>query len=220
VDSTPRTENEISEKKEERSPDIVKTKIVAAVAVGILLLAGPASADIDFVLELNPFSFLHSPDVDEFIAPDFVVMEEIDGSVSLYPSIKVGLGLASERVILDLLAGAGYLWNDAFYARSIGADAVLRVKLDRRGIFTLGPHIGIMRFDPEWDAAADISLKDETGWVAGLGLTVGSSRIAFSTTVDYLSADFEVVPGPGWATSSRLLDISGIYIQLGVQFRF
>lgn len=92
----------------------MKTKIVAAVAVGILLLAGPASADIDFVLELNPFSFLHSPDVDEFIATDFVVMEEIDGSVSLYPSIKAGLGLGSERVIVDLLAAGGYVWNDAF----------------------------------------------------------------------------------------------------------
>ena len=189
-------------------------------AAGLILLAGPALADTDFVLELNPFSFVHSPDVDEFIATDLVVMEKIDGSASLYPGLKLGVGFEAERIIIDLLANAGYLWNDAFSAKSVGADVFLRFKLDRRGIFTLGPHLGIVRFDPEWDAESDIALKDETGWLAGLGLTVGTSRVAFSAAVDYLSADFEVVPGPGWYTSSRLLDISGLYLQLGVQFRF
>ena len=59
-------------------------------------------------------------------------------------------------MIFDILGGAGYLWNNAFTVNTFSEDLVLRIKVDRRGIFTVGPHLGLIYFDPDYDGAARV----------------------------------------------------------------
>jgi len=197
-----------------------KAMIVICLVVALFSIPAVGMADVDFVLEINPLSYLISPDIDDFRTSNGIVFEEISGYGSLYPTLKAGIGLESRTMIIDLLAGVGYLWNDAFNATTISGDMFLRFKLGQRGIFTLGPHVGIISFKPDWDGPSEIVLQDETGWAGGLALTVGSPRVAFSAVFDYLSADFGVEPSGGWTANTSSLDISGLLIQLGVQFRF
>ena len=197
-----------------------KVAVGICLVLSVFLVPATGSADIDFVLEINPLSYIISPDIDGFKITNGLVIEELDGYGSLYPSLKAGVGFESKNHIIDLLGGVGYLWNDGFSAKTFSADAFFRFKVDKRGIFTVGPHIGVIRFNPEWDDPSKIDLSDETGWVVGVGFTVGSPRVAFSAALDYLSADFDVIPQAGWTASENTLDISGFLIQLGVQFRF
>ncbi len=196
-------------------------KAIIGICLFVALFSIPAvgMADVDFVLEINPLSFLISPDADGFSTSNGFVFEEITGSASLYPTLKAGIGFKSDRIIFDFLAGAGYLWNDTFNATTVSGDAFLRFKVGQQGIFAIGPHLGIIKFKPDWDGISQIALQDETGWAGGLAMTVGSSQVAFSA-VDYLSAEFGVEPRNGWTANRSSLDISGFLIQLGVQFRF
>ena len=189
-------------------------------ALTLLLIPAIGSADIDFVFEIDPLSYIVSPDIDGFKTTDGTVIEELEGYGSLYPSLKVGIGLESKTHIIDILGGAGYLWNDGFSAKTFSMDTFFRFKVDQRGIFTVGPHIGVIRFNPEWDGPSEIDLADETGWVLGVGFTVGSPKVAFAAALDYLDAEFDVTPQAGWTANENVLDISGFLIQLGVQFRF
>lgn len=197
-----------------------KVAIGICLVISVLLIPGTGSADVDFVLEINPLSYIISPDIDGFKTTNGVVLEELDGYGSLFPTLKAGIGFGSDRHMIDLLGGVGYLWNDGFSAKTYSADAFFRFKVDQRGIFTVGPHIGVIRFNPEWDGPSKIDLADETGWVVGVGFTVGSPKVAFSAALDYLSAEFDVTPQAGWTANENTLDISGFLIQLGVQFRF
>jgi hypothetical protein len=197
-----------------------KAMFVICLVVAVFSVPAVGMADVDFVLEINPLSYLISPDVDDFTTSNGVIFEEISGVGSLYPTFKAGIGLESRTTIIDILAGVGYLWNDAFNATTISGDLFVRFKIGQRGIFTLGPHVGIISFNPDWDGTSEIVLQNETGWAGGLALTVGSSRVAFSAVFDYLSADIGVEPSSGWTANKSTLDISGLLIQLGVQFRF
>jgi len=197
-------------------------KTVIVVWASFCFLTAPAgvAADADFVLEINPLAYLVSPDIEDFRASNGLFLEEISGFGSLLPSLKAGVGFESGTVILDLLGGFGYLWNDAFSATCYSGDAFLRFKLGRQGNVTLGPHLGVVRFEPDYDGIAQVDLGTETGWVAGLGFTAGSSRVAFAMTLDYLSAAFDAAGSGGWTTNQNELDISGFQVVLGVQFRF
>lgn len=197
-----------------------KTAIALFLMLGLLVLPSAAAADVDFVLEINPLSYLISPDVDDFKASNGIILEEIDGVGSLYPTLKAGVGFESETMILDILGGVGYLWNDAFTANTFSGDLFLRLKVDRRGIFTVGPHLGLIYFDPDYDGTARVSLDSDTGVVGGVAFTVGSPRVAFSAALDYLSAKFDVSTSGGWTASESELDLSGFQVILGVQFRF
>lgn len=189
-------------------------------ALGLLTLPSPARADVDFVLEINPLSYLLSPDVDNFQVTDGILLEEVEGIGSLYPNLKAGIGFESETMIFDILGGVGYLWNDAFTASTFSGDLILRLKVDRQGIFTVGPHVGFIYFDPDYDGTAPVNLGSDTGLVGGVAFTVGSSRVAFSAALDYLKAEFDVSTSGGWTASQSQLDLSGFLVLLGVQFRF
>ena len=197
-------------------------KFNAALSLVLVLLVMPstAPADVDFVMEINPLSYVLSPDVDDFKASNGVLVEEFDGIGSLYPSIKAGIGFETDTMIFDILGGAGYLWNDAFTANTFSGDLFLRLKVDRKGIFTVGPHLGLIYFDPDYDGIAQVDLSSETGVVGGVGFTVGSPRVAFSAALDYLSAKFDVSTSGGWTANQSKLDLSGFQVVIGVQFRF
>ncbi len=195
-------------------------KIKTALFLVLLVLPSTAAADVDFVLEVNPLSYVLSPDVDDFKVSNGVLLEEIDGIGSLYPSLKAGVGFESDAMIFDVLGGVGYLWNDAFTANTISGDLFLRLKVDRKGVFTVGPHLGIIYFDPDYDGTAQVTLDSDTGVVGGVAFTVGSPRVAFSAALDYLSAKFDVSTSGGWTANQSKLDLSGFQVVLGVQFRF
>ncbi|KPJ75597.1 MAG: hypothetical protein AMJ54_14515 [Deltaproteobacteria bacterium SG8_13] len=197
-----------------------KTLSALLLVIGLLALPPAAAAEVDFVMEINPLSYMISPDVDNFNVTDGILLEEIEGVGSLYPNLKAGVGFESETMIFDILGGVGYLWNDAFTATAFSADLVLRLKVDQRGIFTVGPHLGMIYFDPTYDGTAQVSLGSDTGLVGGVAFTVGSPRVAFTALLDYLSAKFDVSTGGGWTASQSQLDLSGFQVVLGVQFRF
>ena len=166
--------------------------------LGLLGLPASSAAEVDFVLEVNPLSYVISPDVDNFTVTDGILVEEIDGIGSLYPNLKAGVGFESETMIFDILGGVGYLWNDAFTATSFSGDLILRLKVDQRGIFTVGPHLGVIYFDPTYDGVAQVRLGSDTGLVGGVAFTVGSPRVAFTALLDYLSAKFDVSTSGAW----------------------
>jgi hypothetical protein len=197
-----------------------KSTTVLVLMLGLLVLPSAAATEVDFVLEINPLAYIISPDVDNFQVTNGFLMEEVDGIGSLYANLKAGFGFESETMIFDILGGAGYLWNDAFSANTFSGDLILRLKVDRRGIFTVGPHLGVITFDPDYDGVGQIDLSSNTGWVGGVAFTVGSSRVAFSAALDYLNAEFDVSPSGGWTANQSELDISGFQVLLGVQFRF
>ena len=149
-----------------------------------------------------------------------VASGEIEGFGSLYPTLKAGVGFESETMIFDILGGVGYLWNDAFTATTYSGDLFLRLKVDQKGVFTVGPHVGAIYFNPDWDGTAQVSLDSDTGIVGGIAFTVGSPRVAFSAALDYVSAEFDVSTSGGWTANESKLDISGFQVVLGVQFRF
>ena len=197
-----------------------KTLIALLLVIGLLMSTSPASADVDFVLEINPLSYVISPDVEDFKVSNGILVEEITGFGSLYPTLKAGIGFESEKMIFDILGGVGYLWNDAFHATTFSGDLFLRFKIDRKGVFTLGPHLGAIYFNPDWDGTAQVTLDSDTGIVGGVAFTVGSPRVAFSAALDYLSAKFDVSTSGGWTANQSQLDLSGFQVVLGVQFRF
>ena len=197
-----------------------KTLTAVLLVAGLSILPAPAAADVDFVLEINPLSYLISPDVDNFKVSNGVLLEEIEGFGSLYPTLKAGIGFESETMIFDILGGVGYLWNSAFNATTYSGDLFLRLKVDQKGVFTVGPHVGVIYFNPDWDGTAQVSLDSDTGIVGGVAFTVGSPRVAFSAALDYLSAKFDVSTSGGWTANESQLDISGFQVVLGVQFRF
>ena len=197
-----------------------KTRTVLVLLLGLLLTPLTAAADVDFVLEINPLSSLISPDVDNFKITNGILLEEIDGIGGLYPTLKAGVGFESETMIFDILGGVGYLWNDAFTANTYSGDLFLRFKVGRREIFTVGPHLGFIYFDPDYEGTARVKLGSDTGIVGGVAFTVGSPRVAFSAALDYLSAKFDVTTSGGWTANQSQLDLTGLQVVLGVQFRF
>lgn len=197
-----------------------KTIIALLLVPAVLMLPPPATADVDFVMEINPLSYLISPDIDDFQVTNGALLEEIDGVGSLYPTLKAGVGFESDTMIFDILGGVGYLWNDAFTATTYSGDLFLRLKVDPKGVFTVGPHLGAIYFNPDYDGVAQVNLDSDTGIVGGVAFTVGSPRVAFSAALDYLSAKFDVSTSGGWTASENQLDLSGFQVVLGVQFRF
>ena len=208
-----------------------KSTFVCIGLVGLLLLI-PVSgaADVNFLLDLKPLSFLISPDADSFYVErggvsgppwSFIYeREEVDGQGSWIPSLKAGAGFEFPWGFLDVLGGVGYLWNDAFDSAMYIGDLGVRFKVDEGGVFTIGGHGGPIYFDPNWDGTSDLELDKTLGWMAGLCLTVGGEKAAFSASFDYVGAKLDVDTKNGWVASDSSLDISGFAVQLGVLFSF
>lgn len=184
----------------------------------LLLIPLNSFAGMNFIAGLNPGVFLYSPDADGHRVSDGRISEEIDGYISNIATLNAGIGWEAPQYFLDLTGNIGYLYNSSFTGMVYGGDIALRLKLPSE-VMTLGPHVGIMAYDMDWDGETDVSLSDTTGFVAGLCFTAGTKPFSFAASLDYFDASFDVESGNN-AVRNEELDISGIVLQLGVIFRF
>jgi len=185
-------------------------------------VAMPALAEVTFIIDLKPASYLFSPKVSDFkvgkTGSYYSYTEEIQGYGSWIPTLKAGVGIGTSVANIDLTGGVGYLWNMAFNASMFIGDAAVRFKLGEH--FTLGPHVGVIHFIPSWSGEGDVDLSSTTGFAGGVSFTAGGKIASFSMTLDYLNASFDVTTRNGWVASDNKLDISGVALQMGVLFRF
>jgi hypothetical protein len=195
--------------------------------IWIIMLTTPClAAEVDMVFDIKPLSLFISPDLDGFKAfrgsRYYSYSEEIEGAGSIAPNARLGLGIDTDNMIVDLTGGFGVLFNDAFEGSFLTIDIAPRFKM-ANGLITLGPHFTYLKFDElDWSHDADIEFSDSTGFLAGLNFSVGRS-ISFVLSIDYLGADpFEVTAkaGSGWSLSQQELEMSGIAIQMGVGGHF
>ncbi|QTA85846.1 hypothetical protein [Desulfonema magnum] len=195
-----------------------RTLLVICIALFINIIPGPGFAEVNLVVGITPGIFLYSPDAEGFRVSDGETIGEVEGYLSNLATLTAGVGINTPAVIIDLTGGLGYQYNNAFTSTLFLADAALRFKINREEL-TAGPHITIVKYDPSWDGDANISLSDDTGFIGGLGLTIGSKAFSISASLDYVSASFDV-ESPGISLNNEALDISGIAFQLGVILRF
>ncbi|MFW6372543.1 MAG: hypothetical protein ACOC3W_02495 [Thermodesulfobacteriota bacterium] len=180
----------------------------------------PASgfAQAGLVVGVTPGIFLYSPDADGHEVSDGLKTEEIDGYLSNLATLNAGIAWDAKMFYLDLTGGVGYLYNSTFTSFVYMGDLALRFKLPTE-VMTLGPHVSLLEFQPDWDGDADVSLADTTGYVAGLAFTVGTKPFSFAASIDYVDASFEVESDRLPVTNADL-DLSGLAVQVGVLFRF
>lgn len=207
-----------------------KTLMGTCMVFWVSMISATSFAGVDFILDIKPASFLISPDADGFEVEryyssyyySYYESDTIEGSGSWMPTLKAGIGIDTSPLYLDFTGGFGYLYNGAFTATMYVADVALRFKLGR--VVTLGPHIGVVKFDPTWEGelsdSDDVELSDCTGFMPGLCFTAGGKIASFSLSLDYLSASFDVETYHGWRASEDTLDISGFSLSLGVLLRF
>ncbi|MCP4345745.1 MAG: DUF481 domain-containing protein [Desulfobacterales bacterium] len=195
-------------------------KTLAAVCIAWFVSLIPASgfAEVNLVLNVAPGIFVYSPDADGFKVSDGINTGEVDGYLSNMATVTGGIGFNTPGLFFDVTGGVGYLYNSAFTSKILMADAALRFKI-RREELTAGPHISFMKYKPDWEGDANVSLSDDTGIMAGLGITIGSKEFSISASVDYIKASFDVDP-PGISVNREPLDISGIALQIGMILRF
>jgi len=183
----------------------------------MILLPASGFAETNLILSFTPGIFLYSPDADGFQVSDGVKTGEVEGYFSNKATLNIGVGFDTPELFVDLTGGIGYLYNSAFTAKMAMADLAFRFKI-RREELTAGPHISIIKYSPDWDGDADVSLSDDTGIISGLSMTMGSKAFSIMASLDYVKASFDVEKGV--SLNGNDLDISGFAIQLGVLLRF
>jgi hypothetical protein len=196
----------------------------------LILVPVQAWAEVNFILDLQPLSFLLSSDVDGFevtrSSGSITYIEKIEGYGSFMPNLKAGISIGAGKVMhLDITGGLGYLWNSAFSVPVFSVDVAPRFKLGT--IVTLAPHIGYIKFgDLEWigenfSDSNDVKFSDGgAGLIYGVSITVGK-KVSFVGSIDGISVEeYNVKTYNGWAANQKTLDISGVAVQLGVKFRF
>ena len=186
--------------------------------LAMVMIPAKGYGQVGLVVGVTPGIFFYSPDADGHEVSDGLKTEEIDGYLSNLATLNAGIAWDAEMFYLDLTGGGGYLYNSTFTSFVYMGDLALRFKLPTE-VMTLGPHVSLLEFQPDWDGDADVSLADTTGYVAGLAFTVGTKPFSFAASIDYVDAAIEV-------ESDRLpvvnedLDMSGLAVQVGVLFRF
>jgi hypothetical protein len=201
----------------------MKKILILFITVFVTMMSTPCFAGTDFILELKPGSVLFSPDVDGFrVRSPSGSSETISGTGSLMPTLKAGMRIDTSAFNIDLTGGLGFLFNGAFYSTMYLADLALRYKISKR--VTIGPHVSVIKFDPEWNGlrsdSNDVKLSGETSFMPGLCFTVGGKRASFSASIDYIDTSFDVTTYNGWVANDDSLDMSGFAFQLGVLFSF
>ena len=199
-------------------------RIVLIVAVFLLMLSTNCFAGVGFVFDVQPASMLISSNINGFYASDYGYSygetETVSGSGSWLPTVSAGIGIDTRPMRIDLKAGGGYLWNNAFSSPVLLADAAFNFKLGR--VITLGPHVGVLDFtNPTWDAHAPLKIDSKAGFMGGLDFAAGG-RISFLLSLDYVNAKLDVRPeeGSGWETSSDQIDLTGFAIRMGIVGHF
>jgi hypothetical protein len=203
-----------------------KTVMGICMVFWVSTMSATSFAGVDFILDIKPASLLISPDIDGFEVEKsgyyYYYSDAIEGSGSWMPTLKAGIGIDTRVLYIDVTGGLGHLYNVAFTANMYVADVALRFKLGR--VVTLGPHVGVVKFDPTWEGelsdSDDVELSECTGFMPGLCFTAGGKIASFSLSLDYLSASFDVETYHGWRASEDTLDISGFSLSLGVLLRF
>jgi hypothetical protein len=209
---------------------VVNTQPGLYMAQTVSLADFQSNNGIRLLIDILPASYLSSPDIDGFevtrTSGGFTDTEKIDGTGSWIPNLRGGLSFDTGPAYIEPTVGGGYLVNGAFTTPMLMGDLACRFKLG--DAVTLGPHIGLINFgdstwnrnNTEWDEDVDVDIKGTTGYMGGLALTAGGETVAFSCSVDYVSAKFDVKTGSGWTANKDELDMSGWAVNLGVAFRF
>ena len=201
----------------------MKKTLILFITVFVTMVSTPCFAGTDFIFELKPASMLFSPDADGFkVSSTSGSSDTISGSGSMMPTLKAGMRFDTSALNIDLTGGLGFLFNGAFHSTMYLADLALRFKISKH--VTLGPHVSVIKFDPEWDGSrsdsSDVKLSGETSIMPGLCFTVGGKRATFSASIDYIDTSFDVTTHNGWVANDDSIDMSGFAIQLGVLFSF
>jgi len=191
-----------------------------SICITLFLIIIPVSgfAENNLIVNFMPGIFLYSPDTDGFRVSDGEKIGEVSGYLSNKATLSAGVGFNMPDFFVDLTGGVGYLYNSAFTAKMVLADLAVRFKI-RREELTAGPHLSVIKYSPEWEGDANVSLSDETGFMTGLSVTIGSKDFSIAASLDYLKASFDVEP-PGISIDGGALDISGLAFQLGLILRF
>ncbi|OQX22583.1 MAG: hypothetical protein BWK80_30070 [Desulfobacteraceae bacterium IS3] len=184
----------------------------------LALISTTGFAGTDFVLNLSPGFILYSPDAEGFKVSDGWKTEETEGYISNTAILGAGVGFETPDLFFDMTGGVGYLWSSSVKAKLVMMDFACRFKLHRDEM-TLGPHLSIMKYKPDWGGDTDISLGDDTAVSGGLSFTIGSKPFSIMAALDYISLSFDV-ESPGIAIDGGSLDLSGIALQIGLLFRF
>lgn len=145
-------------------------------------ISAKSFAGANLVLSASPGFFLYSPDAEGFKASDGWKTDEVEGYFSNIATVSAGVGIDTPALFFDITGGIGYMWSSSITSTVLLGDLACRFKL-RRDEMTLGPHITFLKFSPDWDSSADISLSDETGIAGGLSFlgtpkNSGSFRIS------------------------------------------
>jgi len=186
--------------------------------LAMVMIPAKGYGQVGLVVGVTPGIFLYSPDADGHEVSDGLKTEEIDGYLSNLATLNAGIAWDAEMFYLDLTGGVGYLYNSTFTGFLYMGDLALRFKLPTE-VMTLGPHVSLLEFQPDWDGDADVSLADTTGYVAGLAFTVGTKPFSFAASIDYVDAAIEV-ESDRLPVANEDLDMSGLAVQVGVLFRF
>ncbi len=197
---------------------MMKTLMAVCIALFVTMIPASVFAEANLIVGVTPGIFLYSPDAEEFRVSDGEKIGEVDGYFSNKATLSLGVGFNTPVLFVDLTGGVGYLYNSAFTSTMLMADLALRFKIKREEL-TAGPHITIVRYDPDWDGDANISLSDDTGIMTGLAVTMGSKAFSVAASLDYVKASFDV-ESPGVSLNGDGLDISGIAFQIGILLRF
>ena len=190
------------------------------IAMGIVVLGdGMCFAEMRFIVNVNPATFLISPDADDFSVSSTSAGEEIDGNVSWMPTALAGVEFDADYAVYSLTGGGGYLYNDAFRSPLVQADGAVRFKTAHMEI---GPHVGVLYFiDPEWEGAATVSLDESVGILGGISLVIGrGERFRFFGSLDYVNGEFDVTGSSSWRPNQNEIDYSGALVQIGAIFGF
>jgi hypothetical protein len=181
-------------------------------------------AGVNFIMEFKPGSMLISPDMDGFVvnkSSGWVSYEErLEGFGSFLPGMNLGIGVSVPVIYIDITGRVGLLANGGIIGPFYGPDLAVRFKLGR--FFTLGPHIGMLFMNPNWNGensdSDDISLTADTGVNTGLCFTAGHPKVGFTMTIDYVNQKFTVDTFNDWYGPGEI-DMSGFSLNLGVYVR-
>ncbi len=182
------------------------------------LMPAKSIAGVDFVLNVTPGFFLFSTSADGTRVYDSLRTDEVSGFISNIATLTGGVGFDTRALFIDIVGGAGYLYNASFSGPVYLMDVAFRFKMPSE-VLTLGPHFSYMVYNLDWDGNVNVSLAENAGVVAGLGLTVGTKPFSFVASIDYVNATFGVDSSESWVHNDDL-DLSGLALQIGVIFRF
>ncbi len=195
-----------------------KRLTVLSLLVLLLTPVTASSMETDLIVNFMPGHFLFSTELDGHLVYDGSRIEKITGYVSNAPVLAGGIGMKTDKMYIDFVVGVGYLFNNSFKSLMYTTDLALRYRFNKNRM-TVGPHIGITLYDPEWSGDVDVSLSQGVGMNGGITCTVGTRPFSIFASLDYVSAAFDVEV-KGKLINQSDLDLSGFGLQVGSIFRF